>query len=245
MFFRQGYWPRTFLMLLFCTLVLCPLPVHAEPELVGEAAALIDSRNEQLLFEKNSNKRMYPASTTKILTAIIALERGNLEDIVSIPRVACNIEGSAIGLQEEEKITLEDLLYALMLNSGNDTAVAIACHIGGSVEEFARMMNELAVRIGAENSNFKNPNGLPDPDHYTTARDMALIAHYAMQNPEFRKIVSTRSATIQRGVPDAQIYLENSNKLLWNYDGTIGIKTGYTNDARQCLVSAAARQDRK
>ena len=183
-------------MLLFCTLVLCPLPVHAEPELVGEAAALIDSRNEQLLFEKNSNKRMYPASTTKILTAIIALERGNLEDIVSIPRVACNIEGSAIGLQEEEKITLEDLLYALMLNSGNDTAVAIACHIGGSVEEFARMMNELAVRIGAENSNFKNPTGLPDPDHYTTARDMALIAHYAMQNPEFRKIVSTRSATI-------------------------------------------------
>ena len=132
-----------------------------------------------------------------------------------------------------------------MLNSGNDTAVAIACHIGGSVEEFARMMNELAVRIGAENSNFKNPNGLPDPDHYTTARDMALIAHYAMQNPEFRKIVSTRSATIQRGVPDAQIYLENSNKLLWNYDGTIGIKTGYTNDARQCLVSAAARQDRE
>ncbi len=245
MFFRQGYQPRTFLMLLFFALVLCPLPVQAEPELVGEAAALIDSRNGQLLFEKNSTKRMYPASTTKILTAIIALERGNLDDIVSIPRVACNIEGSAIGLQEEERITLNDLLYALMLNSGNDTAVAIACHIGGSVEEFTRMMNELAVRIGAENSNFKNPNGLPDPDHYTTARDMALIAHYAMQNPEFRKIVSTRSTTIQRDVPDAQIYLENSNKLLWNYDGTIGIKTGYTNDARQCLVSAAARQDRE
>jgi len=245
MLFRQGYWTWIFFMLIFVALVLFPLPVQAEPELVGEAAVLIDGKNEQLLFEKNSSKRMYPASTTKILTAIVALERGNLDDVVTIPREACNIGGSAIGLQEEEKITLKDLLYALMLNSGNDTAVAIACHIGGSVEEFVRMMNELAVNIGAENSNFKNPNGLPDPDHYTTARDMALIAHYAMQNPEFRKIVSTRSATMQRDVPGAQIYLENTNKLLWNYEGTIGIKTGYTNDARQCLVSAAARQDRE
>lgn len=243
MFNKRGLW--AFLMTILILFISDPLPAAATPELVGEAAALIDSRNGQFLFEKNSAQRMYPASTTKILTAIIALERGRLDDLVCIPGDACNIEGSATGLQEGERISLEDLLYALMLNSGNDTAVAIAHHIGGSVEEFVRMMNTMAETIGANNSHFTNPNGLPDPDHYSTAHDMALIAHYAMQNPEFRKIVATPAITIQREVPGAQTYLDNHNKLLWNYNGAIGIKTGYTNDARQCLVSAAARQGRE
>jgi D-alanyl-D-alanine carboxypeptidase (penicillin-binding protein 5/6) len=245
LFNKPGYWAVNFLMILVFAIFLYPPVAEAEPELVGEAAALIDGRNGQFLFEKNSDQRMYPASTTKILTAIIALEKGKLNDPVCIPYAACGVEGSAIGLQEGENIALEDLLYALMLNSGNDTAVAIANHIGGSVEDFVRMMNDLAKTIGAKDSNFKNPNGLPDPDHYSTARDMALIAHYAMQNPEFRKVVSTRSKTIQREVPGAQIFLENHNKLLWKYDNAIGIKTGYTNDARQCLVSAASRQNRE
>ncbi|MGI6491507.1 MAG: D-alanyl-D-alanine carboxypeptidase [Peptococcaceae bacterium] len=217
----------------------------ALPEVTGEAAVLMDSRNGQFIYEKNASQRMYPASTTKILTAIIALESGKLNDMVTISAGSCNVEGSAIGLQEGEKISMVDLLYAMMLNSGNDAAMAIATHIAGSIEGFAELMNKKAAAIGAVNSHFNNPSGLPDPNHFTTAQDMALIALYAMQNPEFRKIVATHTQTIKRADPLAQTYLENSNRLLWNYEGTIGVKTGYTNDAGQCLVSAANRHGRE
>lgn len=233
-----------YLALLFL-LIAVPIPAVASPEIVGEAAVLMDSRNGQVLFEKNSDLRVYPASTTKILTAIIALESGKTDEMVTIPKEACNVEGSAIGLQEGEQISLEDLIYALMLNSGNDTAVAIAYHLGGSVDGFVKLMNKRAAELGAVNTHFNNPNGLPDPNHYSTARDMALITRYAMQNPEFRKIVSTKIKTIKRTDPKAQTYLDNHNKMLWNYEGAIGVKTGYTEEARQCLVSAAARQGRE
>jgi len=217
----------------------------AAPVITGEAAVLIDSKNGQLLFEKNADVRVYPASTTKILTGIIALESGRTGEAVTIPREASDVEGSAIGLQEGEQISLEDLIYALLLNSGNDSAVAIACHLGGSVDGFAQLMNNKAAELGAVNTHFNNPNGLPDPNHYTTARDMALIARYAMQNPEFREIVSTKIKNITRNDPNAQTYLDNHNKLLWDYQGAIGVKTGYTEAARQCLVSAAVRQGRE
>lgn len=232
----------TLLVLFF---VQVPFPAAASPEIVGEAAVLIDATNGQVLFEKNPHRKMFPASTTKILTAIIALEKGRMSDIVTIPEEACSIEGSAIGLQEGERISLEDLLYSLMLSSGNDAAVAIACHIGGSVKGFARMMNDKASDIGAMNSHFNNPNGLPDPGHYTTAYDMALISRYAMQNQKFREIVSTKIEIIERVVPGAQTYLQNHNKLLWQYDGATGIKTGYTVDAGQCLAASASRQGRE
>ncbi len=214
-------------------------------EVTGEAAVLMDCRNGQVLYEKNPHKRMYPASTTKTLTAIMALESGKMSDMVTVPAAAFNVEGSAIGLQEGERIFLGDLVYALLLNSGNDAAVAIACHLGGSVDDFAGQMNEKAAGLGALNTHFCNPHGLPDPNHYTTAYDMALIARYAMQNPEFKKIVSTKVKTIYRSIPEAQTYLGNSNKLLWNYDDAIGVKTGYTEAAGQCLVSAAAREGRE
>lgn len=217
----------------------------AIPEIAGEAAVLIDGRNGQFLYEKNTSQRVYPASTTKILTAVIALENGKLDDMVTIPAEACNVEGSAIGLLEGEKISLEELLYAMMLNSGNDTAVAIAIHVAGSVEEFANLMNKKAANLGMVNTHFNNPNGLPDPNHYSTAHDMALISYYAMQNPEFRKIVATKTRTIHRDDPAAQTYLENHNRLLWNYEGAIGLKTGYTSEARQCLISAANRGGRE
>ena len=217
----------------------------ASPGITGEAAVLIDSKNGQVLFEKNAAVRVYPASTTKILTAIIALESGRVGEMVTIPKEASDVEGSAIGLREGEQISLEDLIYALMLNSGNDSAVAIARHLGGSVNGFVQLMNKKAAELGAVNTHFNNPNGLPDPNHYSTARDMALITRYAMQNPEFREIVSTKIKTITRTDPNAQTYLDNHNKLLWNYQGAIGVKTGYTEEARQCLVSAAARQDRE
>lgn len=217
----------------------------ASPGITGEAAVLIDSKNGQVLFEKNAAVRVYPASTTKVMTAIIALESGRVGEMVTIPKEASDVEGSAIGLREGEKISLEDLIYALMLNSGNDSAVAIACHLGGSVTGFVQLMNKKAAELGAVNTHFNNPNGLPEPNHYSTVRDMALITRYAMQNPEFREIVATKIKTITRSDPNAQTYLENHNKLLWNYQGAIGVKTGYTEEARQCLVSAAVRQGRE
>lgn len=215
------------------------------PAVIGEAAVLMDFTNGQLLFEKNSEARMYPASTTKIITAIIALESGRINDNVTIPLEASIVEGSAIGLQEGEQISLGDLIYALMLNSGNDSALAIACHLGGSVDGFVRMMNKKAAEIGAVNTHFNNPNGLPDPDHYSTARDMALITRYAMSNAQFRDIVATKIQIINRNDPEAQTFLGNHNKMLWNYDGAIGVKTGYTDDAGQCLVTAAVRDGRE
>lgn len=234
------------LMLLFITsLTVNPASAANVPEVTGEAAVLMDFSSGQLLFAKNPDQRMYPASTTKIITAIIALESGRINDIVTIPLEACNVEGSAVGLQEGEQITLNDLIYALMLNSGNDCAVAIACHLGGSVDGFVQQMNKKAYEVGAVNTHFNNPNGLPEPNHYSTARDMALIAGYAMKNDNFRDIVSTKTQTIERSDPEAQVYLCNSNKMLWNYDGTVGIKTGYTEAAGQCLVTEAIRGDRE
>lgn len=215
------------------------------PDIVGEAAILINNTNGQVLYEKNAHQRMYPASTTKTLTAIIALENSTLSEKVTISKEACNVEGSAIGLQEGETIPMEDLLYALMLSSGNDAAIAIAQHIGGSVEHFVDLMNQKAAHLGATNSHFNNPNGLPDAEHYSTAYDLALISNYAMQNLEFRKIVSTEDNKIQRDHPEAQTNLSNHNKLLRRYEGAIGIKTGYTTAAGQCLIAAAKRDNRE
>ncbi|MBE3584904.1 MAG: D-alanyl-D-alanine carboxypeptidase [Thermoanaerobacter sp.] len=220
------------------------------PQVTGKAAVLMDARNGQILYEKNADQPMYPASTTKILTAIIALERSRLDEVVTVSRKATLVEGSAIGLQEGERVTMEDLLYALLLASANDAAVAIAENVAGSVPAFATLMNEKARSIGAKESNFRNPNGLPDPQHYTTAHDLALIARYAMQNPTFRTIVSTRLKQIHR--PDAdrskgppQEHLWNHNRLLSSYEGAIGIKTGYTVEAGQCLIAAARRGNRE
>ncbi|MDD4335365.1 MAG: D-alanyl-D-alanine carboxypeptidase, partial [Desulfotomaculaceae bacterium] len=217
----------------------------AVPAITGEAAALMDSSNGQLLYAKNPDQRMYPASTTKIITAIIALESGRINDLVTVPLEAAIVEGSAIGLQEGERISLDDLIYGLMLNSGNDCAIAIACHLGGSVDGFVRLMNKKAGEIGAVNTHFNNPNGLPEPSHYSTVRDMAQIAVYAMRNADFRDIVATKIQTIERNDPEAQVFLCNSNKMLWNYDGAVGVKTGYTEAAGQCLVTAAVRDDRE
>lgn len=216
-----------------------------EPQIVGEAAVLIDAQSGQVLYEKNADKRMYPASTTKILTAIVALERGNLNDIITVSSNAARTEGSAIWVKNGEKMTLEDMLYALMLNSANDVAVAIAEHYAGTVEQFSLLLNETAKKLGAKNTHFTNPHGLPDKNHYTTARDLAVIARYAMQDDTFAKIVGTKTKTITREDPEDLKFLINHNRLLWKYDGAVGIKTGYTTEALQCIVAAASRDNRK
>jgi len=236
--------------LLFFLFPVRTLAGETAPCPAGEAAVLMDARSGQVLYAKNPHQRMYPASTTKILTALLALEKGNLDDLVTVPEEACRTGGSAIGLQAGERLTLRDLLYALLLASANDAAVTIADYLAGSVESFAGMMNEKASSLGAADSHFTNPHGLPDPDHYTSAYDLALIARCAMQKPVFREIVKTRLKEISRPEADRskgppQEHLWNHNRLLERYPGANGIKTGYTVEAGQCLVASAQKEERE
>ena len=225
-------------IVLFVSLLLVSTSASA---LSARNAILIERSSGRVLLEKNAYEKRPMASTTKIITAITALEYGNLEDIVIVSAKADNTEGSSMWLATGEKATLENLLFGLMLNSGNDAAVAIAEHIGGSVEGFAELMNQTAEKIGAKNSNFTNPHGLDDPNHYTTAYDLALITRYAMQNPKFVEIVATRKKTVPWEGNSWGRTLTNHNKLLNLYSGADGVKTGYTKNTGRCLVSSATR----
>jgi D-alanyl-D-alanine carboxypeptidase (penicillin-binding protein 5/6) len=189
----------------------------------------------RVLFEKNAHVKRPNASTTKILTAIVAIEMGDPQDVVTISSKAAQIGGSTIHLKKGEKIKLLDLLYGLMLKSGNDAAIAIAEHIGGTVEDFMKLVNEKARDIGANNTHFTSPHGLDNPDHYTTAYDLALITSYCMKNDFFRQLVSTAETYISERA------LRSTNDLLFTYEGTTGVKTGFTNGAGRCLVSSAKK----
>jgi D-alanyl-D-alanine carboxypeptidase (penicillin-binding protein 5/6) len=215
----------------------------APPESTAKAAILIDGASGRVLYEKNIHQKLPMASTTKIMTAITALEYGRLDDIVTIAPEASGIEGSSIWLSPGERHTLEDLLYGLMLRSGNDAAAAIALHVGGSIEGFADMMNNLAWKIGARNSNFTNPHGLHDDNHYTTAYDLALITAYGLKNTDLEAIVSTKYRTIPWEGHEWDRAMKNKNKLLWNFEGANGVKTGYTKKAGRCFVGSAKRDD--
>jgi len=210
-------------------------------EVSATSAVLIDAKTGQVLYEKNAYERRGMASTTKIMTAICALENANLSDTVTVSKKAAYQEGSSIYLLEGEKIKMEDLLYGLMLNSGNDAAVAIAEHVSGSVEEFAKLMTKKAEEIGAKNTQFKNPSGLDEEGHYTTAYDLALISRYALSNPDFKTIVSTKRKTIPNHMTGIDRYLKNHNKMLFNYEGATGIKTGFTKKTGRCLVTSAQK----
>lgn len=188
-----------------------------------------------VLIEGNADARRPMASTTKILTAIIILEDCNLDEVIQVPDEAVGVEGSSIYLKKGEKIDIRDLLYGLMLRSGNDSAAALAIHHSKSIKAFAEVMTERAKKIGAVNSNFKNPSGLPDEEHYTTARDLCKIACYAMRNDQFKEIVGTTEYTGK-----FRTYT-NKNKMLRLCEGANGVKTGYTLKAGRCLVSSAVR----
>ena len=216
----------------------CVLPLKSEA-VSAKRAFLLDAVSGRVLYEKNPDERSLIASTTKIMTALIVCEQCNVLDRMRIPKEAVGIEGSSMYLQEGEVLTLQELLYGLMLQSGNDAAVALAIYCGGTVEGFAELMNDKARNLGLRNTHFENPNGLDAPGHYSTARDLAVLAAYAMENPIFRKTVSTKSLTI------GQRYLTNHNKLLWRVEGADGIKTGYTRAAGRILVSSATRNDRR
>ena len=223
------------LFLCLIALLLLPstklLPADAATASAGECVVEISSK--RFLHERNADRKLPMASTTKILTALVILEGEDLDEIVTVPKQAEGTEGSSVYLKAGEQISIKDLLYGLMLRSGNDCAVTLALHHSGSVENFARAMNEKALSLGAENSHFVNPHGLPNEEHFTTARDLALIAAAAMQNDTFREIVSTKFYEPRSW--------QNKNKLLWNFEGALGVKTGFTVRAGRCLVSAAER----
>lgn len=201
------------------------------------AGVVIDQDSGRILYSRNGNMILPMASTTKIISAIVAIEKGNLKDIVTISSKSAAISGSTVGYKTGEKIKLEELLYGLMLKSGNDAAIAIAEHISGSVEKFAEAMNEKAIELGAYNTNFITPHGLDAADHYTTAEDLAKITAYAMRNSVFSKIASTK--IVNEGVSGkfTRAY-SNINKFLYKFDSADGVKTGFTGRAGKCLVAS-------
>lgn len=231
---------------MFITLVLAfwqvvaaaaPLP----PQVGAEAAVLMAAGTGQVLFGQNQDAIMYPASTTKIMTLLTALERGEPDSIVTVSRRAAACDGSSLELRTGDRLTLRELESGMMLVSGNDAAEAIAEHVGGSIPDFVAMMNEKAERIGTINTHFSNPHGLPDPyNHYTTASDLARITAYALQNPDFARIVALPRYTVHfLNRPDFQV--ASTNKLLFTFLGADGVKTGFTNAAGDCLVASATR----
>lgn len=208
-------------------------------ETSAASAILMDADSGRVLYERNADRKMLIASTTKILTALVAIEEGDLHDTVKVSREAAYTEGSAMYLTEGETLTLETLLYGVLLCSGNDAAVAVAQHVGGSVKGFVALMNEKARELGMEHSSFANPNGLDDEQHYSTARDMAKLARAALENETLMRIASTRSVTIGGRT------MTNHNKLLHYADGCLGLKTGYTKAAGRTLVSCAEKNGQR
>lgn len=235
---------RAVALLICCTvltLLVSSAKAEEEAKTSARAAVLIERNTGMVLLCHNENEPLPMASTTKVMTALLALEKGNLDDVVTVGRNAYGVPGTSIYLDLGEQITLRDLLYGLLLASGNDAAIAIAEHIGGSVEAFCAMMTERAAELGCEDTVFVNPNGLPAEGHHTTAYDLALIAREAMTHETFREIVSTQRASIPWEGRSYDRILNNKNRLLAGYEGATGIKTGYTRAAGRCLVFGARR----
>ncbi len=231
-------------------------------EITAPNGVLMDFETGKVLYEKNAYEPTYPASTTKVMTAILVLEKANLEDVVTID-YDLHVDGSGMYLVKGESFTVKELFQGLLVRSANDAAEALAIHIAGSVEEFAKLMNERAKELGTLNTNFTNPHGLPDENHVTTAYDLAIISKHAMEFPFFRETVSTTMITFDETeqTPEKRYY-RNSNRLLWGtgggnlmdyrgetinikYDIVDGIKTGYTNAAQQCLIASALNNDQR
>ncbi len=217
------------------------IPTEYKVSSTAQSAYLFDALSGRVFYEKNENLKRAMASTTKIVSAITAIENcDNLDEKFEIDSRAVGIEGSSIYLKKGERMSVRDLLYGLMLRSGNDCACAIAYHIAGSIEDFASLMNELSKKVGAENSHFSNPHGLDDDNHYTTAKDLAQLTGYALNNPIFKEIVSTKHIKI-KDENDEYRYMTNKNRLLSSLEGCVGVKTGYTKKAGRCLVSAVEK----
>lgn len=220
----------------------------APPAMSAQGAVLMDAKTGQILYDRNMNKKLAPASTTKIMTAIIAIESGRLDEVTRVSAHAAATGGSSLNLYPGQNITLRELVTGLLLRSGNDAAVAIAEHLAGSVDAFVDIMNKKAAAIGAVHTNFRNPHGLSAPNHVSTAFDLAWITRYALTNPTFAQIVGTKETHIEwldRKGNSHERNLRNTNKLLWMLEDADGVKTGTTNAAGPCLVSSATRNNQK
>ena len=228
-------------MLLRTAAILVAAVLFIEPvsAVSAEKAIVLDAVTGRVLYEKNADDRSLIASTTKIMTALIICQQCNVLDRVKIPAEAVGVEGSSMYLTEGEVLTVQELLYGLMLRSGNDAAVALAIYCGGTVEGFVGMMNDKAHVLGLSGTHFENPNGLDSPDHHSTPRALAVLTAYAMENPIFAKTVSTK--TVNAGTRS----MRNHNKLLWQVEGADGVKTGFTKAAGRILVSSAVREGRR
>lgn len=229
----------------FAILVLLLIFVRAtlsqDLPITAKSALLADAETGEILWQRNPDLRCYPASLTKIMTAILVLERGNLGDWVIVPKEAAFTGESSMALKEGERVQLKDLLNAILVRSANDACVAAAIHLAGSVEKFVEWMNEKAKELGMTNTHFVNPHGLHHPQHFTTARDLLTLTRYALQNSTFRSIVSQREIVIAPTNKSALRRYRNRNKLLELYPGCDGVKTGYTVPAGKCLVASATR----
>lgn len=217
-------------------------PAADPPGVSAKAAVLIEASSGKILMEKNAYERLPMASTTKIMTALLLAERGNLDETLVTTREMVTVEGSSMGLRAGDTVSYHDLLYGMLLASGNDAANTTAIALGGSLSGFAQMMNDKAADLGLTSTHFVTPSGLDDPDHYTTAYDLARLAAYAMENPDFKAAASSKTATLCYGNPPYKRTLANHNKLLSRYEGTIGVKTGFTKKSGRCLVSSAERE---
>lgn len=216
-------------------------PSTKELNINSRSYIVLDRKTNEVLFGKNQFEKRKMASTTKIMTALITLERVNLQDNVTVSKKAARTGGSRLGLKANDIITVNDLLYGLMLCSGNDAAVCLAEYVGGSIEEFAELMNQKAKELNLTNTHFVTPHGLDSEEHYTTSYELAILSNYALNNTKFKEIVGTKNHTINiNGYPKA---LSNTNELLGNLSGVYGIKTGFTNGANRCLVTACKRND--
>lgn len=214
---------------------------NAKPTINYRRYVIFDRLSGRCIYGKDENKQTAMASTTKIMSIIIVVENCNLSDTVTITAKAAGTGGSKLGLHTDDKITVMDLLYGLMLRSGNDAAVALAIHTAGSVEKFADLMNQKAEELGLTNTHFVTPHGLDNPNHYTTAYELAKITDYALKNETIAKIVKTKTATIN--INGSPMQINNTNELLGNVDGVYGVKTGFTNNAGRCLVTSVKRGD--
>lgn len=208
----------------------------------AKGMCVLEQDSKRVLYQKDMDTMRANASTTKIVTAITVIQHcDNLDEVITVHNKSIGIEGTSIYLRKDEQLSVRDLLYGLMLRSGNDSAVALAYHIGGTEAQFVDMMNELCVSVGTKNTHFANPHGLDDDEHYTTAYDLALVTAYALNNPIFKEIVSTKHYTIPATNISEVRYLTNKNRLLNSLDGCVGVKTGFTTRAGRCLVSAIER----
>lgn len=230
------------LVMLILVLSILPLNIFsADIGISAECAVLMEASTGNIIYQKNAEVKHLIASTTKIMTALIAIENYDIKKIVTISEKAVGVEGSSIYLSKNEKLSMEDLLYALMLESANDAAAAIAIEVAGSINNFAVMMNDKALDLGMTNTNFTNPHGLDNENHYSTAYDMAILTRYALMNNTFKTIASTHKRIIPLKGDEGSRILVNHNRMIKMYDGAIGVKTGFTKKSGRCLVSAAER----